>query len=473
MFFERINRFRRSLSFRLALVYAATCAILSIAAFLIFYQLMISNIHARTDNALVEELNECSSLLASKGIAPLRDEIHRKAQSAGTGKVFLRLLTTNGKDIISSDLGPWGGIGISKTPLPLQRLAQGRPVFETFKLPGGEHNARVIYGMAGPEMVLQIGRSLKDDEEILEDFRQAFRTALAVVLTLVALGGWFMARRSLSGVREVTRTAMAISDGAMEKRVPLTGRGDEIDRLSQTFNHMLERIQSLITEMREVTDNIAHDLKSPVTRIRGLAEVTLTTGRSLDEYRSMAASTVEECDALLGMINTMLEISEFEAGVATLNITTVDISTIVEEACDLFQPLAEDKGLVIKAKVPPQCLLSGDKRKLQRVATNLLDNAIKYTPPGGTITVSVEERGKKVIISFQDTGIGIPAHAIPRIFDRFYRADKSRSESGAGLGLSLVLAIVQAHGGDIEVTNPPGAGSTFTVVLPRKSLSKD
>jgi len=466
MFFERINSFRRSLAFRLTLIYAATCAILSIAVFFIFYQLMISNINTRTDNALTEELKECSSLLASKGVATLKEEIYRKAQSAGTGKIFLRVLTTDGKEIVSSDLSPWRGIGISKTSL--QRLAQGGPVFETFKLPGGEHSARVIYGMAGSGMVLQIGRSLKDDEEILEDFRQAFRTAIAVVLTLVALGGWFMARRALTGVREVTRTAMAISDGAMEKRVPLTGRGDEIDRLSQTFNRMLERIQSLIKEMQEVTDNIAHDLKSPVTRIRGLAEVTLTTGRSLAEYRSMAASAVEECDSLVEMINTMLEISEFEAGVATLNISNVDISTLIEEACDLFQPLVEDKGLLTKTQIPAQSLLPGDKSKLQRVVTNLLDNAIKYTPSGGTVTVSVEEVKKELIISIRDTGIGIAPDDIPRIFDRFYRADKSRSEPGAGLGLSLVLAIVRAHGGDIQVNSSPGAGSLFTVVLPRE-----
>jgi heavy metal sensor kinase len=466
MFFERINSFRRSFAFRLAVLYTAICAILSVAAFLIFYQLMISNMHARADNALTEELNECSSLLASKGVATLKEEMYRKVQSAGTGKIFLRLLTTDGKELVSSDLGPWRGIGISKTTL--QRLAQGRPVFETFKLSGGEHSARVIYGMTGSGMVLQIGRSLKDDEEILEDFRQAFRTAIAVVLTLVALGGWLVARQALSGVKKVTQTAMAISQGAMEKRVPLTGRGDEIDRLSQTFNNMLERIQSLITEMKEVTDNIAHDLKSPLTRMRGLAEVTLTTGRSLDEYQTMAASTIEECDRLLEMINTMLEISEYEAGVATLSITKVDISRLVEEACDLFQPLAEDKGLLMKTKVSAQYLLLGDKSKLQRAVTNLLDNAIKYTPAKGTVFVSVKEGGKGAIISVSDTGRGIAVDDIPRIFDRFYRADKSRSESGAGLGLSLVLAIVQAHGGDIQVKSSLGAGSTFTIVLPRE-----
>jgi heavy metal sensor kinase len=466
MFFERINSFRRSLAFRLALVYAATCAILSIAAFFIFYQVMISDMLASADDALTEELKECSLLISSKGVATLKDQINSKAQSAGTDKIFFRLLTTEGKEIVSSDLGPWQGIGISG--IALKQVTQDEPVFETFKPAGSEHTARVIYGMTGPGMVLQIGRSLKDDEELLEDISQDFRPAIAIVLTLVAIGGWLMARKALSGVREVTQTAMAISQGAMEKRVPLTGRGDEIDRLSQTFNHMLERIQSLITEMREVTDNIAHDLKSPITRMRGIAEVTLTTGRSLAEYRSMAANTIEECDSLLGMINTMLEISEFEAGVATLSITQVDISTLVEEACDLFHPLAEDKGLAIKIKVPPQCLLSGDKSKLQRVLTNLLDNAIKYTPAKGRVTVSVKEEKKGVIIAVSDTGIGIAAHDIPRIFERFYRADKSRSEAGAGLGLSLVLAIVQAHGGDIQINSSPGAGSIFTIVLPQE-----
>lgn len=469
MFFEKINNLRHSLAFRLTLIYAATCAILSIAVFFIFYQVMISDMMAAADDALTEELKELSSLLASKGMAALGEGINRAAQSAGTGKIFLRVLTIDGKEIASSDLGPWRGIGISKTAL--KDVTQDEPIFETLKPPGWKHKARVMYGMVGPGMVLQIGRSLKDNEELLDDISEDFRSGTAMVLTLVALLGWLMARRALSGVKDVTQTAMAISHGAMEKRVPLTGRGDEIDRLSQTFNHMLERIQFLISEMREVTDNIAHDLKSPITRIRGLAEVTLTTERSLDEYQTMAASTIEECDSLLGMVNTMLEISEFEAGVATLSMTNVDISALIAEACDLFQPLAEEKGLVIKAKVPSQLLLSGDKSKLQRALTNLLDNAIKYTPSGGAVTVTVKEGEKRVIITVHDTGVGIAANDISHIFDRFYRADKSRSEPGAGLGLSLVQAIVQAHGGNIQVKSSPGAGSTFTIVLPRESSS--
>lgn len=277
-----------------------------------------------------------------------------------------------------------------------------------------------------------------------------------------------MARRSLSGVERLTQTAIAIADGAMEKRVPLTGRGDEIDRLSEVFNLMLERIQSLIVEMKEVTDNVAHDIKSPITRIRGLAEVTLTAEKSLDEYQAMAANTIEECDRLLKAINTMLEISATEAGVAALSLSEVDISTLIEEACDLFQPLAEGKGLSIEVSVPRQCFLRCDKHKIQQVLANLLDNAVKYTP-SGKITVSAEQDDGKVIILVRDTGIGVSPNEVPHLFDRFFRSDKSRSAPGSGLGLSLVRAIVQKHGGEIKVNSSPGTGSAFTVVLPDRS----
>jgi signal transduction histidine kinase len=234
---------------------------------------------------------------------------------------------------------------------------------------------------------------------------------------------------------------------------------------------MLERIQSLIAEMKEVTDNIAHDLRSPITRIRGLAEITLISEKDIDAYQNMAASTVEECDRLLRMINMMLEISETEAGVSTLNRSDVNVSGLIEEACDLYQPLAEDRGINIEVNVPTRCQLFGDKGKLQRVLSNLLDNAIKYTTPGGKIIVSSEEVDKKVIISIHDTGIGISEDEISRIFERFYRGDKSRSIPGAGLGLSLVQAIVRSHGGEIKVSSSSGVGSTFTVSLPFAKIS--
>jgi heavy metal sensor kinase len=469
MFFERITKFRRSLAFRLTLLYSAIFAISSLLGFFIFYEVVISRVSARTDSGLVEEAKELSSLLASRGTETFKEEMDREAASAGISDIFFRVLTAQGEEIASSDLSQWKEVGISR--IALKHLAEEGPVFETLKPPGSKYKVRVIYSNVGPGMVLQIGQSLRDDEHFFEDMREIFRTLIAIVFPLVALGGWFMARQSLSGVEKVIQTAMAIADGAMERRVPVTGRGDEIDRLSGIFNHMLDRIQSLLAGMKEVTDNVAHDIRSPVTRIRGLAEVTLNAEGSLDEYQSMAVSTIEECDRLLKMINTMLEISENEAGVGTLSLSEVDIPALINDACDLFHPLAEDKGLYVEAKTPAQCFLHCDKSKLQRVIANLLDNAIKYTPAGGKVVVSAEEVEKKVIISVHDTGMGISSEDIPHIFDRFFRVDKSRSVPGAGLGLSLVQAIVRRHGGEIKVSSSPGVGSTFKVVLPQTRTS--
>lgn len=467
MFFETINSFRHSLVFRLTLLYTAIVTISICAVSFIFYVVIISRINARTNSGLNDKMNEFSTLLVSKGIEAVKEHMNAEAEAVGTNKVFFRLLTTEGEEVVSSDVGPWKGIN----RIALKKLAREGSVFETLKLPGWESKARVLYRIAEPGRIMQIGQSLKEDDRLFKVFREIFRDVLGFVLGVAALAGWFMAKRSLSGVEKLTRTAMAIADGAMEKRVPLTGHGDEIDRLSGVFNHMLERIQSLITEMKEVTDNIAHDLKSPITRIRLLGELTLTTEKSVYEYQTFTACTVGECDRLLGMIDTMLEISETRAGVSTLSLSEVDISSLVEEGCDLFQPLAEDQGLFVEVNTPAQCLLSADKSRLQRVFSNLLDNAIKYTPPGGKITVSADEVDKRVIISVQDTGIGISPEEIPRIFDRFFRADKSRSVPGVGLGLSLVQAIVRRHEGEIKVSSSPGSGSRFTVVLPQTKHS--
>jgi signal transduction histidine kinase len=230
---------------------------------------------------------------------------------------------------------------------------------------------------------------------------------------------------------------------------------------------MLDRIQILLTEIKEMSDNIAHDLRSPITRIRGTAEVTLTTGKSLSEYESLAASTIEECDRLLDMINTMLMISKTESGVDKLSSEEIDLQDLVREACELFEPTAEDRGVTLSCDVAVRSHLVGDTRMVQRMLSNLLDNGIKYTPSGGSVKVSVSENEGQVVVSVEDTGYGISPSDLPRVFERFYRSDQSRSQSGIGLGLSLARAIARAHGGEITATSTPNQGSTFTVTLPK------
>jgi signal transduction histidine kinase len=325
--------------------------------------------------------------------------------------------------------------------------------------------------MIGPETILQIGLSLEKSSRFLERFQGLFITTMPVLLVFSALIGWLMSRRALLGVEEVTRTALEISKGDLDRRVRMKGKGDEIEKLVTNFNLMLERIEALITGMREMTENLAHDLRSPITRIRGLIETTSTAGNSVGEYKAMATRALEECDHLLEMVNTMLDISEADAGAIKLTIENTDMARLVQDAYELFQPAAEAKGVTIFCKVSENSYVSGDIQRLQRMVANLLDNALKYTPPGGTVTISVNGDQGQVAISISDTGIGISKGDLPHIFTRFYRCDPSRSQGGIGLGLSLAMAIARVHGGTISATSDPGRGSKFIVILPRKSLS--
>jgi heavy metal sensor kinase len=467
MLSEQVPRPRRSLAFRLTLWYAGIFTLTSLTAFLVFY-VSISTMRLRqTDEELSKEIAEFSSLFASRDMNALKELINIEAAASGVEQMFLRMMSTDGKELSSSNMSSWHEISINTDVL--RRLSHGAGnEFETQILSKPRHKVRVVYGLIGPGMVLQIGQSLEDDEAFLAMSRKIYAITLTVLMAGAGLIGWFLARRALQGVEEVTRTALAIAGGALEKRVSVKSGGDEIDRLTTTFNTMLDRIHVLVTGMREMTDNIAHDLRSPITRIRGTAELALTTGGSKEEYESMAASTMEECDRLLEMINTMLDITEFEAGAGKFRMEDIDLSILVRDACELFQPIAEDKSIAYTVDATPGKFVVGDEQRLQRMIANILDNALKYTPPRGIVDVSVRTKEDKVIISVRDTGIGISEKDLPNIFKRFYRGDRSRSQAGTGLGLSLAQAVASAHGGSITVESVLGKGSTFMIVLPHR-----
>jgi len=462
---KRIN-LRNTLAFRLTLWYAGIFTLSSCVAFLLFYILITSFIQERTDQELLNQVNRFSTLLVTEGFEAVKNDAVIEAQAAGIKKVFFRLLSLKGQVFSSSNISYWKDININETAL--RELLQGSShVFETITIPDYKDKVRILYALLSPSIILQVGQAMESYSRFLDAFKGIFIITMTFLIILAAGVGWFMARRAVSGVEAITQTAQSISGGTLGKRVPVKERGDEIDQLAMTFNQMLDRIQTLVTEIKEMSDNIAHDLRSPITRIRGIAEVTLTDGKSMDEYENMAASTIEECDRLLDMINTMLMISKTESGVDKLSFERIDLANLVREACELFEPTAEDKSVTLSCDVPQKSHLVGDNRMIQRMLSNLLDNAIKYTPSRGTVSVSVSENDERnIVITVKDTGIGISPNDLPRIFDRFYRCDQSRTTLGIGLGLSLARAIARAHGGDITVTSLLNQGSIFTVTLP-------
>ena len=465
MFSKTISKLRHSLALRLTVWYAGIFVVFSIIAFILAYFSVAAVLQVQTDEDLEEDISEFAAFMRLGGIERVRKEIFLETQGKEAQQVFFRLWAIDGSLLATSDLSSWPGLTESTKYLAQVRSTH-KPLLVTLKLEQHEYDVRSITAFIGTDTILQIGESLEDNEDLLAVLLQGFLVLLAVVVLFGGPIGWFMAKRALRGVQEITNAASAITEGALDQRVSVRSQGDELDRLAYTFNTMLDRIQTLIVGMREMTDNLAHDLRSPLGRMRAAAEIALTHHGSNLDVETIAATTTEECDRLLEMINTTLDIAEAESGAAKLKVVDIDLVELINDALELFQTIAEDKAIILNADLPKQCRIRGDRQRLQRVVASLLDNALKYTAAGGKVTlVLINEKGQ-IKLSIKDTGIGMSADETTRIFERFYRCDQSRTQHGNGLGLNLALAFVHAHCGDISVESTPKQGSNFTVTLP-------
>jgi signal transduction histidine kinase len=258
-------------------------------------------------------------------------------------------------------------------------------------------------------------------------------------------------------------------EGDLSGRLFVAGTGDELDRLAENLNAMLDRIEALMRGLKEVSDNIAHDLKTPLTRLRNRAEEALRAGKSETDYRAALESTIDESDALMRTFNALLMIARAESGHSRENMEEFDAADVARGVGELYEPLAEEKGLVLKVEAPQPIMLSGQRELVSQAVANLVDNAIKYAVPDGgegSILVTAESEGERVLLTVADNGPGIPEADRPRVVERFVRLERSRSEPGSGLGLSLAAAVARLHGGELILAdNRPGLKAV--IALPR------
>jgi signal transduction histidine kinase len=313
---------------------------------------------------------------------------------------------------------------------------------------------------------LQVGRSTKSREEFLVRFQEIFTGVLIPVFFLGLAGGRLLAFRAFKPIRSLIQTVRSIVIGDMSARVPPVRTGDELEELVTLFNGMLERIESLINGMKGTLDNVAHDLRTPITRLHGVAEMALQSEGYTEALREALMDCAEEAEHIHTMLNTLMDISEAETGVMRLDNQEVDMTSLIEKAAALYQYVAEEEGIAIHLAAHEDLRLSGDPNRLLQVLANILDNAIKYTPEGGRVEIEGYKEDGWIVVRIKDTGQGIPPEELPRIWERLYRVDKSRSERGLGLGLSVVKAVMRAHQGRVEAVSEPGRGSIFTISLP-------
>jgi heavy metal sensor kinase len=331
--------------------------------------------------------------------------------------------------------------------------------------------AGIVYseGHAVPYYVA-IGTPLSQYGKILREFTWIYIGIIPAAIILGSYLGWFMAGRALAPVLMVAQAAQRISGSNLSLRIPTREAGDELDYLILTFNRMIERLQSSFQQMRQFSTDVSHELRTPITAIRGQIEVALFTAKNIDQYREAMFNALQDIDRLSHMVRALLMLSQAESGQLVLQKSQIDLCDLIRDLVDQFQIPAEEAGVRLTAELPGNCAAEVDRVQIERMLTNLLSNALKFTPKGGTVRTVLRNLPGRLEIMVEDTGRGIPTEHLPHIFDRFYRVPGSGTapspDQGLGLGLSFVAWIVKAHRGKIDVDSVPGNGTRFTIKLP-------
>jgi len=446
----------RATAFRLTLVYLLVFALF--AAFLLGYfalntrRLITEEITSTVD----AEIAGLSEQYNQGGIRRLVFVIETRSRRPGSS---LYLVTTPSGEGLAGNIGSLvpgvlakpGWMETVYRRLEEPETAEHRALVRVLQLPGGFH--------------LLVGRDLEERERLFDIIANAGRWSLAIVMILGIAGGVFVSRRVLNRVDAMTHTAQTIMAGDLSGRLPIAGSGDELDRLASNLNAMLERIEALMRGLKEVSDNVAHDLRTPLTRLRNHAEEALRTAKDEAGYRGALEATIEESDGLIRTFNALLMIARAESGEAREGMSEFDAAEVAHDVSELYEPLADDKGLALRVETT-SAPVKGNRELVSQALANLVDNAIKYAAESGPngangavseILVTAGAEGDRIRLAVRDGGPGIPASDRAHVVERFVRLEQSRTKPGSGLGLSLAAAVARLHGGELKLEdNAPG-----------------
>ena len=422
---------------RLATWYATLFVLAALAILYLTYYVTAASLAQRDLQILQSKLGEYATVYGRGGLSALTETV-RAEQLTAPERLFVRVVDRRSDVLVLSMPDGWD-------PELLETAS--------LQLPNGA--------------VVQVGKSTEARRDLLARFRTALALVTLFIVGIGLGGGWLVTQAALEPIRRLTAAVRRIvRTGRTDQRVEVREPHDAIYELTAMFNAMLDRIEGLVSGMHGALDNVSHDLRTPLTRLRASAEMALRGPVDAERYREALADCIEESDRVLVMLTTLMDISEAESGAMPLVRETIPLGDVLERAVDLYRDVAEAKGVSVTVRSDPAAVVSGDRVRLEQVAANLIDNAVKYTPSGGRVEASARRSGDHAELVVEDTGVGIPADELSRIWQRLFRGDRSRTARGLGLGLSLVKAIVEAHGGSVAVASEPGRGSTFTMTFP-------
>jgi len=467
-------RFTRGLRFRLAFSYVFFFTILLVLLGIVFRQTLSATFQSQMGGILQEEWGAAKGYLRTGATGPDWFYDPMDPDESFTverlRRVYL-LADTQGHPLQHSLI--YDSIGVD-SPAEIQAiLKSGQPATRIRKdgmgIPYMIHSGLMI-DERGNKYYLAIGRAIDQNNKVIRDFTLNYLILVPIVIFLSGLLGWFLAGKALDPVNSVAETAQRITHSNLDMQIPLRHAGDELDRLIEAFNHMMTRLDCSFEQIRQFSTDVSHELRTPLTVVRGQLEVALFTAQNVDQYREAMAEALEGVDRLSNIVRALLMLSQAESGQLVLQKTQLDLAELARDLVDEHQIPAEAQGVRLSAEIPEPCRIYADRTQIERMLSNLLGNAIKYTPAGGAVSVKLNCQHDLVKLIVEDTGVGIAPDHLPHIFDRFYRVPSADPEKGLGLGLSFVAWIVKAHGGTVDVESELQKGTRFIVTLPAEQF---